>query len=138
MEQLAQVQSYLVGNIHHQVVAFVSVAVLKGSNGRVSVKGKKQTGATGRDQKHSHICSCCLCRPLCVSWGRGCNLKSCGASRWLPAGCRTATPSYSAQRMQPDHISLQLAAIFVKQLCRRSLNCTIKLQLQQELTERSV
>lgn len=40
MEQLAQVQSYLVGNIHHQVVAFVAVAVLKGSNGRVSVKGK--------------------------------------------------------------------------------------------------
>lgn len=39
VEQLAQVQPYLVGNIHHQVVAFVSVAVLKGSNGRVSLKG---------------------------------------------------------------------------------------------------
>lgn len=40
VEQLAQVQAYLVGHVHHQVVAFVSVAVLKGSSGGVSVDGR--------------------------------------------------------------------------------------------------
>lgn len=47
-------------------------------------------------KKHSHILCCCLCRPLCVSSSPGHSLKSCGASRSLPAGCLMATPSYSA------------------------------------------
>lgn len=108
----ARVQSYLVGDIHHQVITFVSVAVLKRSGGRVSLEVANKPAS--QTNNHSHICSCCPSHPLCVSWGRGCNPTSRGASRSPPAGCRTATPSYSAKHMQPNLISLQLPAIFLK------------------------
>ena len=45
---------------------------------------------------HSRIGSCCPSPPPCVSWSPCCSRRSPGASRWPPAGCLTATPSYSA------------------------------------------
>lgn len=48
VEQLARVQPYLVGNVHHQVVALVPVAVLKrGDAGGQSLASRQAAAGRG-------------------------------------------------------------------------------------------